>query len=224
MNSAIAWPTAAIVGLASVCLAEATTIHQAEGATIQTMGPTLAPGQTLSGRFVQERHLKGITSSLKSEGNFVLAPGKGLIWRIEQPIQTVTVITPAGIRQIINGSEVQHIDSARVPFIGHFYDMLNGALTGDWSALRHDFAVKSTGDRKAWRTVLTPQRPGDPVAKFLASIVISGGKMVDHVDIHRANGDSEHMAFLDQAVSSVALTAENARLLDDKPVDGKPAN
>ncbi|MFZ0890406.1 MAG: outer membrane lipoprotein carrier protein LolA [Candidatus Binataceae bacterium] len=191
---------------------------------MQPMGPTLRPGQTLSGRFIQERHLKGITFSLKSEGDFVLAPGKGLIWQIEQPIQTLTVITPAGIRQIINGSEVQHIDSARVPFIGHFYDMLNGALTGDWSAMGHDFAVKSTGDKKVWRTVLTPQRPDDPVAEFLTSIAISGGKMVDNIDIKRANGDSEHIAFLDQTVSSVALTGEDARLLDGKPPDGKPVD
>ncbi|WP_333650057.1 outer membrane lipoprotein carrier protein LolA [Candidatus Binatus sp.] len=191
--------------LTSVCFAEL------------AMGPTLAAGQTLHGRFVEERHLKGLSSTLKSEGSFVLAPGKGLIWRMEQPIQTLTVITPAAIRQIIDGSEVQHIDAARVPFIAHFYDMLNGSLIGDWSAMRHDFVVKSTGDRQAWRTVLTPLQPDDPIAGMLASIVISGGKMVDSVDINRTNGDSEHMAFLDQKVSNVPLVGEEARLLDSRP-------
>ena len=211
MTRRIAWPIVAIVTifpiltLTSVCFAEL------------AMGPTLAPGQTLHGRFVEERHLKGLSSTLKSEGSFVLAPGRGLIWRIEQPIQTLTVITPAAIRQIINGSEVQHIDAARVPFIAHFYDMLNGSLIGDWSAMRHDFAVKSTGDRQAWRTVLTPLQPDDPIAGMLASIVISGGKMVDSVNINRTNGDSEHMAFLDQKVSSVPLVGEEARLLDSRP-------
>ncbi|MGB8412182.1 MAG: outer membrane lipoprotein carrier protein LolA [Candidatus Binatus sp.] len=211
MTRRIAWPVVAIVTvfpiltLTSVCFAQL------------AMGPMLAAGQTLHGRFVEERHLKGLSSTLKSEGSFVLAPGKGLIWRIEQPIQTLTVITPAAIRQIINGSEVQHIDAARVPFIAHFYDMLNGSLIGDWSAMRHDFAVKSTGDRQAWRTVLTPLQPDDPVAGMLASIVISGGKLIDSVDINRTNGDSEHMAFLDQKVSNVPLVGEEARLLDSRP-------
>jgi hypothetical protein len=209
----IAWPVVAIVMVfpilapPSVCFAEL------------AMGPTLVAGQTLHGRFVEERHLKGLSSTLKSEGSFVLVPGKGLIWRIEQPIQALTVMTPAAIRQIVNGSEVQHIDAARVPFIAHFYDMLNGSLIGDWSAMRHDFAVKSTGDRHAWRTVLTPLQPDDPVAGMLASIVISGGKMVDSVDINRTNGDSEHMAFLDQKVSSVPLVGEEARLLDRRPTN-----
>lgn len=213
MTRRIAWPVVAIVTvfpiltLTSVCFGEL------------AMGPTLAAGQTLHGRFVEDRHLKGLTSALKSEGSFVLAPGKGLIWRIEQPIQTLTVITPAAIRQIINGSEVQLIDAVRVPFIAHFYDMLNGSLIGDWSAMRHDFAVKSTGDRRAWRTVLTPLQPDDPVAGMLASIVISGGKMVDSVDINRTNGDSEHMAFFDQKVSSVPLVGEEARLLDSRPAN-----
>jgi hypothetical protein len=194
----------AIGSFASICLAD------------PAMGPTLAPGQTLHGRFVQERHLKGLTSTLKSEGTFVLAPGRGLIWRIEVPIQATTVITPFGLRQIINGNEVQHLDAARIPFIVHFYDMLNGALMGDWTAMRHDFAVKTSGNRDAWRTVLTPLHANDPIAGMLQSIVVTGGKMVNGVDINRTNGDFESMAFLDQTISSVALNADDARLLDTK--------
>src|SRR5580700_4644801 len=185
--------TVAIVALSTVSFAQL------------AMGPRLAPGQTLHGRFVQARNLKGISSTLKSNGTFVLAPGKGLIWRIEDPIQTVTIITPTGIRQIINGNEVQTIEAAKVPFVAHFYDMLDGALMGDWTAMGHDFAVQTNGDRAAWRTLLTPVRPDDPIAGMLASIVITGGKMVDGVEISRKNGDSERIEFLDQAVSGVAL-------------------
>lgn len=200
----------AIASLASVCMVE--------GAP----APTLAAGQTLHGRFVQVRHLKGFASPLKSDGAFVLAPGRGLIWRTEDPIKTTTVITPAGIRQIINGNEVQHIDAAKAPFVAHFYDMLNGALLGNWEAMRRDFAVKTTGDRDAWRTILTPLRPDDPIAGMIASIVVTGGKMVDGVELNRANGDSENMTFLDQTVSSAALTGDDAGLLLNK--DLSPAD
>jgi hypothetical protein len=200
----------AIVSLSSVCFAQL------------AIGPALAPGQTLHGRFEQTRSLKGISSTLKSEGTFVLAPGRGLIWRIEDPIQMVTIISPAGIWQIINGSEVQSIDAAKVPFIVHFYNMLDGALVGDWIAMRRDFAVQTKGDRAAWRTVLTPVRPNDPIAGLLASIVITGGKMVDGVEISRSNGDSERIGFLDQSVSGVPLSAEDTRLLNNSNV--RPAN
>jgi hypothetical protein len=200
----------AIGSLASICLAEV------------AMGPTLAPSQTLHGRFVQVRHLKGFASTLKSGGTFVLAPGRGLIWRVEVPIQATTVITPTEIRQIINGSEVQRIDTAKNPFIAHFYDMLNGALMGDWAAMSHDFAITITGNRGAWRTVLAPLRPNDPIAGMLQSIVVTGGRMVNGVEIKRTNGDFETMGFLNQTVSSVALSGHDARLLDNQDI--KPVN
>jgi len=187
-----------------------------------TIGPSLEPGQTLRGRFVQTRNLKGIASTLKSDGTFVLALGRGLIWRTEDPIHVITVITPAGVRQIIDGSEVQRIEAAKVPFIAHFYDMLNGALMGDWMAMRQDFSVETTGNRGAWRSLLTPLRPADPITGMLASIIITGGQMVNDVEIRRTNGDSERIAFLDQAVSSVALSGDDARLLNDKNIS--PAN
>jgi hypothetical protein len=100
--------------------------------------------------------------------------------------------------------------------------MLNGALMGDWTAMRHDFSVETTGNRDAWRTLLTPLRPTDPIGGMLASIVITGGKMVDGVEIRRTNGDSERIAFLDQSVSSIALSGEDARLLNDNYIS--PAN
>lgn len=194
----------AITCLASICFA-------------QPIGPSLTSDQSLHGRFEQTRNLKGISATLKSSGSFVLVPYKGLVWRVEQPIQTTTVITRKGVRQIINGNDVQRIEAARVPLISHFYDMLGGALMGDWSAMRHDFAVKTTGDHHAWRTLLTPLHPDDPITGALSSIVITGGAMVDRVDISRANGDSEQLTFLEQKISSAPLSADDARLLTGKP-------
>jgi hypothetical protein len=194
----------AITCLASICFA-------------QPIGRSLTSGQSLHGRFEQARNLKGISATLKSSGSFVLVPDKGLIWRIEQPIQTTTVITRDGVRQIIKGNDVQHIEAARVPLISHFYDMLGGALIGDWSAMRHDFTVKTTGDDYAWQTVLTPLHSDDPITSALSSIAITGGAMVNRVDITRTNGDSEEITFLKQKFSSAPLSADDARLLTVKP-------
>ncbi|MGH7838437.1 MAG: LolA-related protein, partial [Candidatus Binataceae bacterium] len=144
-----------------------------------------------------------------------------LIWRLEQPIQTTTLITPDSLRLIIDGREVQQLETARAPFVAHFYDLLDSALSGDWAAMRHDFAVETRGDRRAWRTVLTPRRTSDAIAEVVASIVITGGKMVDVVNIKRANGDSEQLTFLEQTISSLAPGSDDARLLDDNK-DLKP--
>lgn len=185
------------------------------GAQAQTPLPQALPeGEILRGRFVQERHLTGLASPLRSEGSFLLAKKKGLLWRGEKPFNTVVVITPAGLLQMVNGGEVQRLSATRLPFLSRFYDMLSGALAGDWTAMERDFMVERRGEGDSWKIVLTPRRAEDPVAAQLQSITVSGKKFVDAVEIHRANGDWENLTFLDQRISSAPLAPEDARLFD----------
>jgi len=98
--------------------------------SLQAAGPEggLQAGQVLRGRFVQERHLQGFNAPLRSEGRFVLAAGKGLIWRAEKPFAVTTAISPAGLAQEVGGNETMRLPSSRLPFLSRLYDMLGGAL------------------------------------------------------------------------------------------------
>ncbi|HET7594733.1 MAG TPA: outer membrane lipoprotein carrier protein LolA [Stellaceae bacterium] len=174
----------------------------------------LQPGDAINGRFMQERHLTGVDAPLRSEGSFLLAAGKGLIWRGEKPFATMVVITPAGILQTVNGAEVQRLPATRLPFLARFYDMLSGALAGDWSAMEHDFTVARQSEGDSWKIVLTPSRGDDPAAAQLRSITVTGAKFVDAVEIRRANGDWEHLRFFDQALTSTPLAPDDARLFE----------
>jgi hypothetical protein len=174
----------------------------------------LQPGEAINGRFVQERHLAGLASPLRSEGSFLLAAGKGLIWRGEKPFATTVVITPAGILQIVNGAEVQRLPASRLPFLARFYDMLSGALSGDWSAMAHDFTVTRQGEGDAWKIVLTPLRADDPAAAQLRSITVTGAKFVDAVEIRRTNGDWEQLTFLQQTLTPTPLAPDDTRLFE----------
>ena len=174
----------------------------------------LKPGEAIHGRFVQERHLAGLASPLRSEGSFLLAAGKGLIWRGEKPFATVVVITPAGILQTVSGAEVQRLPASRLPFLARFYDMLSGALSGDWSTLAHDFTVTRSAEGDNWKMLLTPARADDPTAAQLRSITVTGAKFVDAVEIRRANGDWEQLTFLQQALSAAPLAGDNTRLFE----------
>jgi hypothetical protein len=174
----------------------------------------LKPGEAIRGRFVQERHLAGLASPLRSEGSFLLAAGKGLIWRGEKPFATVVVITPAGILQTVSGAEVQRLPASRLPFLARFYDMLSGALSGDWSTLAHDFTVTRSAEGDNWKMLLTPVRADDPTAAQLRSITVTGAKFVDAVEIRRANGDWEQLTFLQQALSAAPLAGDDTRLFE----------
>jgi hypothetical protein len=167
-------------------------------------------GQVLRGRFVQERHLRGFDAPLRTEGRFVLAPGRGLIWQAETPFAVTTVITAAGLVQDVDGSETMRLPAARLPFLSRLYGMLSGALSGDWGGLEPDFVVVRSGDAGHWRAELTP-RAADAVP--FSGIVVSGGRFVDQVRIDKPNGDWEGLVFLDQVLTDGPVGAGEASLL-----------
>jgi hypothetical protein len=175
---------------------------------------TLADGEMLRGRFVQERELTGFSKILRSEGHFILIGGRGLIWSAETPFRNTTVITAGGIVQVINGQEAMRLPAARLPVISRFYNVLSGALSGDTRALQRDFTVERSADATRWRLLLSPARANDPALGQVKTIALSGSTLVDQVDISKAEGDADHLRFLEQVVGPLALTAEESALLD----------
>jgi hypothetical protein len=177
----------------------------------QAVAP-LASGERLEGRFVQERQLKGFNAPLRSEGRFALVPAKGLLWRVEKPLESTTVITATGVVQFIDGSEASRLPSARAPFVAQFYEMLSGALTGDLRALDRDFEVKREGTAASWRLLMTPKNPSGAIAQQIESIAVAGTNFADEVEIRKKSGDSERLLFIDQGRTAGPLSAEDTRL------------
>jgi hypothetical protein len=183
--------------------------------TAQAAGPhgTVVEGQVLRGRFVQERHLQGFAAPLRSEGSFTLAPGRGLIWRMEKPFAVTTVITVGGLVQETGGTETMRLPAARLPFLSRLYDMLEGALAGNWQPLGRDFQVTQTGDEGHWRVELTPRGGEDPVTMPFRSIAAAGSRFVDRVDMTKPGGDYDRLVFQDQVLTPGPLAADEATAL-----------
>jgi len=170
-------------------------------------GPAhLTEGQVLRGQFVQERHLQGLENPLRSEGRFLLAPGHGLIWQTEKPFAITTVITAAGLAQEVNGNQTLRLEASKLPFLNQLYDMLSGALTGDWAKLEAGFTVTRSGDEQHWMVALKPRKADDPGMPFKA-IDVTGSQLIDEILLTRPNGDFDKLSFHDQAISDQPLTA-----------------
>lgn len=181
-------------------------------ATPALAAETLSAGQVLRGAFVQERFLKGFQAPLKSEGHFVLAPSRGLIWRTEAPFAVTTIMSPAGLVQEVKGNETMRLPASRLPFMSKLYTMLGGALTGDWKALEDMFVVERGGTAEAWTLHLTPKRADDPTMPIRA-IDVRGGRFVEEVQIAKPDGDRDRLTFRDQLLKAEPPTADEAALL-----------
>ena len=201
-----------LVGLAFFCAT------QAAGAADLQLATPLKAGMVLRGHFIQERSLQGFQAPLKSEGSFVVAAGQGLIWTVEKPFPTVTVITPAGLVQNAQGTETLRLPAARIPFIAHFYDMLSGTMTGDLSGLKQQFDVQMTGTSENWSLHLTPKSATgttdqDSQGMPIQRLDLTGDRYVESVDIRRQNGDHDLLTFADQHVETQPLSADEQALL-----------
>ncbi|HXP98090.1 MAG TPA: LolA-related protein [Telmatospirillum sp.] len=176
---------------------------------------TLEAGQVLRGRFVQERHLKGFNAPLRTEGHFVLVPGRGLIWLAETPFAVTTIITAQGLVQAVGGAETMRLPSARLPFLSRLYDMLGGVLGGDWRAIETDFAATRSGDAGHWQMELSPRQTPDQITMPFRSITAKGGRFLDEVILLKADGgDFDQLRFLDQSLSATPLSADEAAAFD----------
>lgn len=175
--------------------------------------PLLRADELLRGRFAQERVLDGFDAPLRSEGSFVLAPGVGLIWRAEKPFAVTTLMTPSGLAQQSDGATTLNLPASRAPFMAGLYDMLSGALAGDWRALERDFIVVKTVTTGKWVLQLTPKNGAGAQSLPIAQVNISGGEFVDHVEIVKSDGDRDNLTFLEQERVSAPLSSDEQNLL-----------
>jgi len=173
----------------------------------------LKEGQILRGRFEQFRTLKGFGAPLKSTGSFTLAVERGLIWRTESPFAVMTIMTGNGLVQRSEGGGTTRLPAARVPFMTQLYNMLGGALGGDWGAMATTFAMTREDSKNGWQLTLTPLQQ-DSSGMPLQSIVVSGRQNVDDVVMAKPNGDEDRIVFAQQRITSEDLTGEEVALLD----------
>ncbi len=175
---------------------------------------SLTQGEILRGSFVQERVLQGFDAPLRSMGTFVLAPGEGLIWRVETPFANTTLMTVRGLAQQSNGTTTLNVPANRAPIMTELYNMLADALAGNWSGLDKDFAVERSEAAGKWHLRLKVRPTIQSSAMPITEIRVSGGAFVDEVEIEKEGGDLDRLSFSGQKRGADALTADEKNLLE----------
>lgn len=167
----------------------------------------LAAAPVLYGHFAQEKSIQGIKKPLVSQGDFLVARGKGVIWRTRKPFAAAAAVTAKGL-WALEGSDTAGAPK-RTPLrqgnLGATLGMMERVLSGDPAGLEKDFAVVAAGKEPAWTLHLTPKDPS--WAKFVRSIDVAGSAHVDSVAYLEANGDRTRISFTGVQEGSGALAA-----------------
>lgn len=159
----------------------------------------------LRGRFVQEHQMSGVDTPVQTSGRFVVAPAYGLIWDMEQPFPTSTIITPKGATQSIAGITMK----LPAKNLRHLYDMVGRALAGDWNGLENDFVIVRSSKAHHWQMLLTPVQGDKPKLAYNV-ITVSGNRFVENIVMTKADGSYDSFDFTDESLSSEPMPDKEA--------------
>jgi len=201
------------LGALAVAAVGALTVLSATHAAAPSAPQVLVAGEILRGHFVQERQLAGFARPLRSEGSFVLVPGRGLIWHNEKPFNSTTVITAGGILQLANGQEAMRLPAAKLPGLAQLYGVLGAALSGNTAPLQQSFAVAQTNDADGWRVELKPLSQSAAAMSQLRRLVLAGSHYVDSVEVNRTGGDTDRITFSAHRITKTDLMPEETAQL-----------
>ncbi len=182
--------------------------------TLAAVEARIGKVQLLRGRFEQEKQVQGFRNPLRSQGRFVLARDRGVLWTTEKPFPSEVVLTGQRIlsRQP-DGSMRIELDGRQQPALAAANAMMLALVGGDVGALSTHFRIRAealAGDR--WRMTLVPR--GAALARAFTSIALSGDRHVREVEIIEAGGDRTRLRFSELAETPARLSPAEAARFD----------
>lgn len=176
--------------------------------TIAQVQQRLASAAVQRGGFQQDKQLAGFAKPLKSQGDYLLVRGKGLIWRTTAPFASQLVLT----RDRIAGGAGMQLDASKEPGIRVVTSLMLSLLDGDLGALQQAFEVQaSLVGEKGWRAALRPKAAA--LAQLFSRIELEGDRQLRRIVMTEAQGDITTLRFDEQAREPAAPSAEEARQL-----------
>jgi outer membrane lipoprotein-sorting protein len=167
--------------------------------------------EVLRGGFEQEKRVAGFNNPLRSQGRFLLARNKGVVWTTLKPFPSEMVVTRERILSIDGaGQRTVQADASQQPALRQINAMMFALVDGDVSALasRFDLAAQAL-PHDAWLLTLTPKEAA--VTKLFSRIELRGDRYVRTVAMTEAGGDQTTLKFFDLSQAPPQLSADEAK-------------
>jgi len=174
----------------------------------------LANAPVLRGQFEQEKHLQGFKNPLLSNGDFLLARDRGVVWNTRIPFASTLVLTKQRLltRQA-DGSTHTVADQSASPAISTANALLMALLGGDIEMLSRQFDLQETLATDAgWRLQLVPKQGA--LKKIFKRIELQGDQYVRSVRLEEIRGDVTDIRFQQLHDTPASLSVEEAKQFD----------
>lgn len=160
------------------------------------------------GGFEQLKTVKGFKQPLRSGGDFVVARGKGIVWHVLRPFESVLVVKPDGLQSRgSDGKLTMQMRAQDEPVLRTVNAMLFAVMSANLTELALHFEVTGQVTAKGWSLHLVPRDP--TLAQWLTAVDLQGNQFVQEVKLQEARGDSSVIRIL-EPVAENALRPQDA--------------
>jgi|GEM_PF-1232227 len=164
----------------------------------------LSVGQKLSGHFMLQHESLAPSETTRepfsSSGHFVFAPGQQIVWSIEKPFPSDVTISEGKMSFGIGEHKMLDMKTGQLPFLANLESYIRLALNSDWSSLKNDFDIKTSGSNSSWTITVTPHDDAFATRPF-EKMVARGGRFVESADVYSSKS-IEHVTLTNQTISS----------------------
>lgn len=157
------------------------------------------------GIFNQQKTLPILTQPLVSSGRFLYDAERGVLWSVEQPVNSKVVINAKGI--FADGALLAGGSGGAM-----LQTLFKGLLSGDLQQLQTQFDIREEGSRKQWRMLLTPR--AQPLSAAIDSIELNGGDDAQQLTINERQGSVTRLV-LSQHEHPLQLSASELKEFTD---------
>ncbi|MGN6578942.1 MAG: LolA family protein [Bordetella sp.] len=137
------------------------------------------------GHFTQQKFLRSLAQPLTSRGDFTLAQGKGLLWKLTSPFEQDLRITPQGIAKRDAQGQWQALPQQMGA--GRETGIFLAVLAGDTHGLQENFDISLAGNAQAWTMTMKPSSA--LLSQIFEAIIIQGGALVQRIELRETQGD-----------------------------------
>ena len=160
------------------------------------------------GGFEQLKSVKGFKQPLRSSGDFIVARGKGIVWHVQQPFESVLVVKPDSLQSRgSDGKVTMQMRAQDEPVLRTVNAMLFAVMPANLAELAQHFEVTGQVNSKSWTLHLVPRDP--TLAQWLSAVDLQGNQFVQEVKLQEVRGDASMIRILSPGAES-ALRPQDA--------------
>lgn len=132
-----------------------------------TLQGLLDNDRPVRGHFLQSKTLAFLSKPMVSEGEYLMAPGLGLIWQQATPWPQEMILSQGKLTMDGESVEMQ---------AGPFAPVIAALMQGQLDTLREHFDLTGEGSLQSWRLILVPK--AEPMTQLFSGIEIRGEQQI----------------------------------------------